>query len=175
MRAKKAAEKGGGSTPPPLVWGTRPPRRGVHTCLCGSLCAPKTSAATPLLDKTRRPRVDQAASAGICEERDATRAIGYYWHCARRCRARAAHMCARARQLLRWTDASKGAHASVRILRASAPALSVKKPLPPARAGGRCAATFNGLYLNVSVSRIGAAPTDKKLKHFTSFVLYKHI
>lgn len=89
--------------------------------------------------------MDRAASAGICEERDATRAIGYYWHCVRgaggvEVRRTCVHIRdatlsvrARARLGCRWT-ASKGAHASVRVLRASAPIelpwRGVKKPHP---------------------------------------------
>jgi len=84
--------------------------------------------------------VDQAASAGICEERDATRAIGYYWHCARgaggddgtwrsmRARMQLARYVAhaeclhvRSSRLPMNRCTPKGAHASVRILRASAP------------------------------------------------------
>lgn len=104
--------------------------------------------------------MDQAASAGIREERDATRAIGYYWHCARgaggddeaRCtcvhlyadraiRQTAERMCACVRLGCRRTDVRKDAHASVRILRASAPNVAplrgVKKlhPLGRRRSG----------------------------------------
>lgn len=60
--------------------------RGVHTCPCDSLCARKAGS-QPLLDETRPPcRGCEPAIQHLLESatRDATRAIGYYWHCASR-------------------------------------------------------------------------------------------
>ena len=65
--------------------------RGVHTCPCGSLCARKAGS-QPLLDKTRPPcrGCEPTTIQHLLESatRDATRAIGYYWHCVSRVCAR---------------------------------------------------------------------------------------
>ena len=135
------------STPPPLVWGTRPPRtKGSAHLPLRLIVLARKAGSQPLLDKTSRPPCRGCEPTTIqhlleSATRDATRAIGYYWHCVPRvCCARTQkralytctwwHMCRR----LPMDPASqplKGAHASVRILRASAPSRWYTADGPP--------------------------------------------